>query len=94
MRERFIVEDDRIVHHRVHDVEPALERAKALRDVPVKNLPMSESRLVASVPMFVVSMWLQEAGVQWSDIEAAREVVKRKLMSGDASAFRVDHRSW
>lgn len=93
MPERFIFEDDRIIHHRVTDVEPALERVKALRDVPEKALPMSESRLVASVPMPVIDMWLKEAGVKWDD-PAAKDVIKRKLMSGEASAFRVDRRTW
>lgn len=93
MPERFIIDDDRIIHHKVTDVEPAMDRVKMLRDVPASALPMSESRLVASVPMHVIGMWLKEAGVSWDD-PAAKDVVKRKLLDGDAAAFRVDHRTW
>jgi len=93
MRERFIVEDDRIVHHRQFDVEPAMDRAKALRNLSPASLPMSDSRLVASVPMPVISMWLKEAGVTMDD-PAAKDVIRRKLLSGEASAFRVDQRTF
>jgi hypothetical protein len=37
----------------------------------------------------VLATWLKEAGVSWSDTEAAKEVVKRKMMSGEFSKFRV-----
>lgn len=91
MRERFFHDDGSIIHQRTFDVEPAIERARALRDAP--TLPMSDSRLVASVPMPVIAMWLKEAGVKWDD-PAAQDVVKRKLLSGEASKFRVDERTY
>jgi len=93
MRERFFEHDGKIIHHRVSDAEPAMRRVERLREVPQSALPMSDSRLVASVPMHVITLWLNEAGVKWDD-PAAKEVIKRKLMSGEASAFRVDGRSW
>lgn len=93
MRERFFDDEGRIIHQRTFDVEPAMDRARALRDVPAVALPMSESRLVASVPMPVITMWLKEAGVTWDD-PAANDVVKRKLLSGEASKFRVDERTY
>jgi hypothetical protein len=37
----------------------------------------------------VLAAWLKEAGVEWSDTEAAKEVVKRKMMSGEFAKFRV-----
>ncbi len=39
--------------------------------------------------MHILSQWLKEAGVDWSDRGAAQEVIKRKMLSGDFAKFRV-----
>ena len=85
--ERFFDDDGRIIHQRVQAVDPYIERARLARDAPAQ--PMSDSWHVASVPMWLVNEWLKEAGVSWDDTVAAKDVVRRKLMSGEAAAFRV-----
>ena len=45
-------------------------------------MPLSDSWHVASVPAWVVTEWLKEAGVAWDD-PAAKDVLRKKLMSGD-----------
>ena len=48
-----------------------------------------EKRLAGFLDGAVLATWLKEAGVAWSDTEAAKEVVKRKMQSGEFSKFRV-----
>ena len=45
-------------------------------------------RHVGRVPGAMVSLWLKEAGVKWDDTHAANDVIKRKMLSGEFSAFR------
>lgn len=84
--ERWINEGDRIVHHRTEDVEPMIDRARMLREAP--QMPLSDSWLVGSVPLIVINQWAKEAGLKWDD-PALKDVIKRKLLSGEFSKFRV-----
>jgi len=34
-------------------------------------------------------MWCDEEGIKWSDIEARRDVMKKKILSGDFDKLRV-----
>lgn len=84
--ERFIEDDGKIIHARTFDNQPALDDAAALRCAGLGQT--GESRLVGRVPMNIVADWLKEAGVKMSD-PAAKDVIRRKLLSGDFAAFRV-----
>jgi hypothetical protein len=48
-----------------------------------------ESRLVGVIPMHIMQEWFKEAGVSWDDREACKEIVKRKMLSGDFDKLRV-----
>lgn len=48
-----------------------------------------ESRLVGRLPMHIVSEWVKEAGLQWSDHEAVKDLIRTKILSGDFDRFRV-----
>jgi nucleoside permease NupC len=39
--------------------------------------------------MGLLSVWLKEAGVSWTDTQAVKDVLKRKLASNEFSALRV-----
>ena len=71
----------------VHDFNPTLNAAAAIREV--SDGRMGESRHVGRVPAKLFYEWLREAGVKPSDTQAAQEVIKRKMMSNEFSAFRV-----
>jgi len=80
-------EHDHMVIKKKHDVSQSLRDAQAAKDA---GIGMSgENRLVGFLDGAVLAQWLKEAGVSWSDTEAAKEVVKRKMMSGEFSKFRV-----
>jgi hypothetical protein len=39
--------------------------------------------------MAMLNIWLKEAGVAWTDTQAVKDVIKRKLMSSEFSSLRV-----
>jgi|TARA_B110000908_G_scaffold157579_1_gene197841 hypothetical protein len=80
-------EHDHMVIKQRHDVSQALKDARMARDA---GIGMSgENRLAGFLEPAVLGAWLKEAGVAWSDTEAAKEVVQRKMISGEFAKFRV-----
>jgi len=86
--ERFTFEDDRIIIKRTHDASHMLKDAQQAREL-TENSFGSDYKLAAVVDMALLNVWLKEAGVAWSDTEAVKEVLNRKLMSNECSALRV-----
>lgn len=85
--DRMFEQDGKIIHHRVHDVNPVLKRAELLRSSGVDGF--SDNKLVATIPAHMITQWTNEAGLSHSDTDAIREVVKRKILSGEVSKLRV-----
>lgn len=79
-------QDDKLVVKKTFDAAPSIDEAKALRDAGVTGF--SENKLVARLPNWVIVEWAKEAGVSLDD-PAMSEVLKRKLLSGEAAKFRV-----
>ena len=79
--------EDKVVIQKTHDVNPELHRAQMLRDAGVGQT--GEKRLVGTIPLNLIAEWCKEAGVKWDDIQARRDVVKRKILSGEFDKFRV-----
>ena len=77
--------DDKLIIHATHSAAPALE---ALRHIKDAGAGLGDMRHVGRVPGAMVALWLKEAGVKWDDTHAANDVIKRKMLSGDFSAFR------
>ena len=85
--EKNSFDHDHMVIKQRHDVSQALKDVRMAKDA---GIGMSgEKRLAGFLDGAVLASWLKEAGVSWSDTEAAKEVVKRKMMSGEFSKFRV-----
>ena len=85
--ENISFEHDHMVIKQRHDVSQALKDARMARDA---GIGMSgENKLAGFLDPAIIGAWLKEAGVSWSDTEAAKEVVKRKMISGDFAKFRV-----
>ena len=85
--EKISFDHDHMVIKQRHDVSQALKDVRMAKDA---SIGMSgEKRLAGFLDGAVLASWLKEAGVSWSDTEAAKEVVKRKMMSGEFSKFRV-----
>lgn len=69
------------------DVGPAIEQATALRTSGLVG--SSDNRHVARVPMELVYKLVNEAGVDWNDVQARKEVLRKALLDGTLSKFRV-----
>ena len=66
--------------------EPYLNRVEKIREL--NGGIVGESRLAGEIPLHIVETWAKEAGIKWSD-PAMKDVIKRKLLSGDFDKFRV-----
>jgi len=77
---------------RQHDVSDDIHRAEVLRKA--QQGCEGESRLVGTIPMFLITEWMKEAGVDPSDNEARQEIMKRKILSGEFDKFRVWKGTW
>ena len=85
--EKFIDNHDgTFVVQRQFNNEPYLNRVKAIQEL--NGGIMGESRLAGEIPLHIVETWAKEAGIKWSD-PAMKDVIKRKLLSGDFDKFRV-----
>lgn len=72
---------------RTFDVAPVMDSAAALRSAGKTEL--GESWHVGRVDARVLSMWIKEAGLEPSDTHAIEDMLKKKLLDGDFSKFRV-----
>lgn len=84
MPEQWYFEDGKLVQHVVKEID--LDRANLLKQAPKQ--PVSDSWHVGTVPLIVLKEWAKEAGVKWDD-PAFKDVIRRKLLDGDFSKFRV-----
>jgi hypothetical protein len=90
--EIFDDEGTKFVVKRTFSNEPYLERVQMMRDAEVGMT--GDKRFVGSVPGHLVALWAKEAGVSFTDHAAVREIIKKKLMSGEYSKFRVWEGTW
>ena len=79
--------NDKIIVEKIHTANPALQRAEQLRSQKIDGI--GESKLVGTIPIFLIKQWCDEMGIKWGDIEARKEVVKKKILSGEFDKLRV-----
>lgn len=77
-------DDDKLIIKRTYDTSGTRALAKHLSET---SAPMSDSVPVGVIPGWLLTLWLQEAGVSWDD-DARDDVIRRKLMSGEYNALR------
>ena len=88
IKEEFIDgEGDKFHVKQVFDPNPSLKSVEKARQLNPEG-KVGESRHIGRVPGWLISHWLQEAGIKFSDIKARDELIKKKMMSGEYSAFR------
>lgn len=88
LRERFHYDDATgdLTVIETHDPNPVLDSVAALKSAGMTG--NSDKRHVGRVPFFLLEQWLQEAGVSFDDSAAVREVLNRKLLSGEFNNLR------
>lgn len=80
--------DDQMLIKKTHDASVMLKDAEYARG-RTENLFGSDYKHVGNVDMALLNIWLKEAGVKWTDTQAVKDVLKRKLMSSEFSKLRV-----
>lgn len=78
---------DRVVVKKTHDFSDSIKRAQIAREQGIGVT--GDNRYVGTVDLDMVAQWCKEAGVSWDDVEARKDVVKRKLLSGEFDKLRV-----
>lgn len=85
--------EDRFLHvSQKHDVSATLKRAEMMRharDAGVNGHIPADWKPIATVPGVLVRAWANEAGVRMDDADAMRDVINKKLMSGEFTKLRV-----
>lgn len=93
IKESIKFEDDKLIIKKTHDASVALKDAAHAREV-TENSFGSDYKHVGNVDMAMLNIWLKEAGVEWTDTQAVKDVIKRKLMSNEFSGLRVWEGKW
>tara|TARA_R110000796_G_scaffold28405_2_gene77735 strand:+ start:690 stop:977 length:288 start_codon:yes stop_codon:yes gene_type:complete len=78
---------DKFVIQTTHSNTPYIEQAKIIRDSGAGVT--GDNKLVGRIPMHLVNAWLKEAGIKWSDHEAKKDLIRKKMLSGEFDALRV-----
>lgn len=84
--ERYFDDDGKLIIQETHDPNPVLNRLAALRSGGKDGF--GESKHVGTVPGWLLEQWLRDDGVSFTDQEAVRDVIRRKMNSGEFSALR------
>ena len=91
--EQVTFNDDQMIIKQTHDATQMLKDAQYARE-RTENSFGSDYKHVGNVDMALVNVWLKEAGVAWTDTQAVKDVIKRKLMSNEYSGLRVWEGKW
>ena len=86
--EKVIFDDEKMIIKKTHDASVALKDAQQARELSPNSFA-SDYKHVGNVDMAMLNIWLKEAGVAWTDTQAVKDVIKRKLMSNEFKSLRV-----
>ena len=88
IKETVTFDDDKMIIKNTYDATHMLKDAEQAREVAGNGFG-SDYKHVGNVDMALLNIWLKEAGVKWTDTQAVKDVLKRKLMSNEFSKLRV-----
>jgi len=88
IKETVTFNDDKMIIKNTYDATHMLKDAEQAREVTGNDFG-SDYKHVGNVDMALLNVWLKEAGVQWADTQAVKDVLKRKLMSNEFNKLRV-----
>jgi len=81
------LDDEKLIIKRTFNLDETLKDAAYAREKSMNSFG-SDWKHVGDIHPAMVTNWLKEAGVAWSDTEAVKDVIKTKLMSGEFSKLR------
>jgi len=86
LAEKYWVQDDKLIIQETHDPNPVLDSVRTLKNE--NRTGFSDHKHVGRVPTWMIEMWCREAGVSFTDQQAVKDIVHRKLLSGEYNALR------
>lgn len=79
--------DDKLIVQKTYDYSSTLRDVAEMKKQGLGQT--GESRLVGRIPTSIINEWIKEAGLKWTDTDAVKDVIRRKMLSGEFSRFRV-----
>ena len=87
----FDKKENKIIVAKTFDNQGVLDRADDLRKG--KHGMTGENRLVGTIPMHVITQWCKDAGIRWDDLEARKEIVRKKIIPKIGILVKIVHNS-
>lgn len=78
----------RYVLRQTYDVDPVLDSVQKMRQVQGKQT--GDFRHVARIPEWLPKYLCSVHGIDYSDVDARKDLLYRLLMNGELAKFRVD----
>ncbi|MCT9125408.1 hypothetical protein [Cupriavidus gilardii] len=85
-------QDGKVAIESVADVEPIIERAKALHNAGINRTGMGD-RHVASIPIIVLDAWARKRGLTFQNVMQDQALMSQFLQDPDHSYFIIDKAS-
>ncbi len=83
----FDEKKQKILVENTYSNQPYLDRIAEINKLGLGQ--SGENRLAGSIPIHLLKEVCDKLGVEWSDTEARKDVVKKMLLSGDFDKLRV-----
>jgi len=79
--------NQKIIIEKQWDNTPTLERVNQIKSSGVGN--GKDYKFAGSIPIGLLKEVCDKLGVNWNDVEARKDVVKKMMLSGDFDKLRV-----
>lgn len=87
-KEKWYTDGKKLIRQKTTDPTAALESAAELRSNGLTHFG-NENWHVGRIDAHVFEKWVKEAGLSFSDRDAIKDLIRKKLLDPDNRAFRV-----
>lgn len=91
--QQLSLDGDQLIIKQTFDGSQMLKDAAKARELSPNSFG-SDHKLAGFVDLAMVNEWCKEAGVQWTDTAAVKEVIKKKMLSNEFGSLRVWEGTW
>tara|TARA_R110001592_G_scaffold29099_1_gene105899 strand:+ start:208 stop:504 length:297 start_codon:yes stop_codon:yes gene_type:complete len=91
--QKITFEGDDMVIKNTYDATAALQDVAYARENSANSFG-SDYKHVGNIDPSMVTNWLKQAGVSWSDTQGVEDVIKRNLQNGEFAKLRVWDGKW
>jgi hypothetical protein len=79
--------NEKIIIEKEWDVSPTIERMNQIKSAGLGD--GKDYKLAGSIPIGLLKTICDKLGVNWNDVDARKDVVKKMLLSGDFDKLRA-----